>query len=271
MVFTKAYGKIFLLLFLLFVTCCCAKKKKIIHCEKPSSCGDITNISYPFRLLGDPENCGDPNYELVCERNTTVLYLQKQKYIVRSINYLDRTIRLVDDDVWKSNCSILPNYSLVSLFSFDPLSFYQPRYSLRSYANIIIFISCEHPANSSHYIDSTPCLNTTAQSPQKKRYSYVLREDSEVSDVKDLCSIEGIVQSSSPVKCDKNCSYLDVYNQMSYGIELSWKDIYCKECNHGNEYYWVDRCNINDNLTEFKGCSLINRHYYTLWGKLSHK
>ncbi|KAM7266979.1 hypothetical protein ACFE04_009145 [Oxalis oulophora] len=257
MVFTKAYGKIFLLLFLLFVTCCCAKKKKIIHCEKPSSCGDITNISYPFRLLGDPENCGDPTYELACERNTTVLYMHKQKYIVRSINYLDRTLRLVDHDVLKSNCSILPHYSLGSSYTFYPFD-----YSFRGNANIIIFISCEHPANSSHYIDSTPCLNTTAQSPQKKRYSYVLREDSEVSDVKDSCSIEGIVQSSSPVKCDKNCSYLDVYNQMSYGIEFSWKYIYCKECNNGN-----DSCNINHNLTEFKGCESFG----TSWGKLSHK
>ncbi|KAF5442047.1 hypothetical protein F2P56_036929 [Juglans regia] len=28
------------------------------HCA-PSSCGNIPNISYPFRLKGDPPNCGD--------------------------------------------------------------------------------------------------------------------------------------------------------------------------------------------------------------------
>nr|DAD29542.1 TPA_asm: hypothetical protein HUJ06_031010 [Nelumbo nucifera] len=45
----------------------------------PSSCGKITNISYPFRLKGDPRlDCGDRRYELSCEDNRTVLYLHDQ-------------------------------------------------------------------------------------------------------------------------------------------------------------------------------------------------
>jgi len=41
------------------------------HCP-PSSCGTIRNISYPFRLEGDPEHCGDPRYTLSCENDQTV-------------------------------------------------------------------------------------------------------------------------------------------------------------------------------------------------------
>ncbi|KAM7481163.1 hypothetical protein LguiB_005746 [Lonicera macranthoides] len=69
---------------------------------------------YPFRLKGDPENCGDPRYELACEDdlNLTVLYLNSHKYFVQAINYLNFTIRLVDATIQKDNCSSLPHYSL---------------------------------------------------------------------------------------------------------------------------------------------------------------
>ncbi|KAK7847851.1 hypothetical protein CFP56_006117 [Quercus suber] len=44
------------------------------YCSKPPcahscSCGSIPNISFPFRLSTDPENCGDSRYELLCENN----------------------------------------------------------------------------------------------------------------------------------------------------------------------------------------------------------
>jgi hypothetical protein len=41
------------------------------HQCAPSSCGNIHNISDPFRLQDDPENCGDRNYTLSCENNNT--------------------------------------------------------------------------------------------------------------------------------------------------------------------------------------------------------
>ncbi|KAJ6881504.1 hypothetical protein NC651_028176 [Populus alba x Populus x berolinensis] len=46
---------------------CAAKTNHV--CEHPSSCGHLTNISYPFLLQGDPENCGDPSNQLTCESN----------------------------------------------------------------------------------------------------------------------------------------------------------------------------------------------------------
>ncbi|KAL3499700.1 hypothetical protein ACH5RR_038793 [Cinchona calisaya] len=47
--------KLSLVLVLLFLaTSCCIAKKSNHHCP-PSSCGDIRNISYPFRLKGDPD------------------------------------------------------------------------------------------------------------------------------------------------------------------------------------------------------------------------
>ncbi|CAB4269061.1 unnamed protein product [Prunus armeniaca] len=44
--------------------------KDIYRCA-PSSCGNIHNISYPFRLNSDPEYCGDSRYTLHCDNNVT--------------------------------------------------------------------------------------------------------------------------------------------------------------------------------------------------------
>ncbi|RVW91822.1 Rust resistance kinase Lr10 [Vitis vinifera] len=67
-----------------FLSFCAASENQ--RC-RPSSCGDIQNISIPFRLKGDPLGCGhpDPAYELVCENNRTILY---GKYYVEEINYI---------------------------------------------------------------------------------------------------------------------------------------------------------------------------------------
>ncbi|KAH7659327.1 Glycerophosphodiester phosphodiesterase protein [Dioscorea alata] len=57
----------------------------------PSSCGNLTNIRYPFRLKDDPPNCGNPNYELTCDHlNHTILTLLSNSYYVTNITYYDK-------------------------------------------------------------------------------------------------------------------------------------------------------------------------------------
>uniref|UniRef100_A0A7N2MI72 Uncharacterized protein n=1 Tax=Quercus lobata TaxID=97700 RepID=A0A7N2MI72_QUELO len=41
---------------------CCAPTAMVNHTFSASSCGNIHNISFPFRLSTDPQNCGDPRY-----------------------------------------------------------------------------------------------------------------------------------------------------------------------------------------------------------------
>ncbi|KAJ8770535.1 hypothetical protein K2173_018026 [Erythroxylum novogranatense] len=78
---------------------------------RPSSCGNIPNISYPFRLRTDHKNCGNKDYELSCENNLAlVLNLFSAKYYVQAINYSNYTIRLVDAGVRADDCSSLSRY-----------------------------------------------------------------------------------------------------------------------------------------------------------------
>ncbi|KAK7827241.1 hypothetical protein CFP56_031297 [Quercus suber] len=81
-------------------------------CGHSSSCGNIPNISFPFRLNSDPENCGDSRYVLSCdENNRMVLYLfeRRYKYYVQEIIYSNYTIRIVDSSIQKDNYFSTPN------------------------------------------------------------------------------------------------------------------------------------------------------------------
>ena len=67
----------FIALVIVHETCSATAKVNHHHCA-PSSCGNIHNIRFPFRLKNDPENCGDSKYELSCENNHTVLSYLKE-------------------------------------------------------------------------------------------------------------------------------------------------------------------------------------------------
>ena len=79
----------------------------------PSSCGNIYNISYPFRLNTDLKGCGNKNSELACENNVRpTLYLNMVLFYVQAINYSNFTIRLVDAAVQKDDWFSIPYHSL---------------------------------------------------------------------------------------------------------------------------------------------------------------
>ncbi|KAI5344133.1 hypothetical protein L3X38_012010 [Prunus dulcis] len=117
-----------------------------------SSCGNIHNISYPFRLNRDPEHCGDSRYTLHCDNNVTVLHLHSGKYMVLALNYDDRTIRVVDPGLEKNNCSSIPRYPVAkSNFSMGDL--------YDSSSQSVTFITCAYPVSSSLYVVTAPCIN----------------------------------------------------------------------------------------------------------------
>ncbi|GAY64609.1 hypothetical protein CUMW_234810, partial [Citrus unshiu] len=82
-----------------------ARKLEVQMCS--SSCGDVKNISYPFRLQGDPAGCGHPELELSCESNKTILELNSGKYYVKRISYDECTISVADVNLANGSCTNL--------------------------------------------------------------------------------------------------------------------------------------------------------------------
>ena len=192
----------------------------------PSSCVNIRNISSPFHLKHDPDNCGDKKYVLSCENNRTVLYLYSGKYYVQAINYDNHTIRVVDFNLREGDCSSMPRYSLAEYNFSSPYLGNDPYY-FGGLPEPIIFMSCDTQVNSSLYVDTAPCTSPTSSS---SGHVFVKIGHLNASDMRDLCRIDLTVATSWPGVKDINVSYVDIHNGLAYGFELSWRK---------SIYYWL--------------------------------
>ncbi|KAJ6814165.1 rust resistance kinase Lr10-like isoform X1 [Iris pallida] len=93
-----------LLCFLFVVSAATARLPRDEYCSS-SSCGEIQSIRYPFRLKDDPDGCGDPNHELICRGNKTILEVFSGTYHVTDISYRGaRFFSVVDDNSASDKC-----------------------------------------------------------------------------------------------------------------------------------------------------------------------
>ncbi|KAK9912756.1 hypothetical protein M0R45_036600 [Rubus argutus] len=201
------------------------------------SCGNIY-IKPPFRLPGQPPNCGNKAFELSCEENNTiaVLSLYAGTYYVQEINYTSFTLRVVDSDVHKSRDNYFsnPRYSLTS-FNFtdtDP-------YDISTNPVPIIYLNCTNPIDSPLSVETAPCVNRNRYSNSSdsslssltNMYSYFMVADRDgyvsSSDLGKSCKITQMVMAS-PSTYEFMMSCEAIYNEIARGFELSWLDYACR-------------------------------------------
>ncbi|EYU21068.1 hypothetical protein MIMGU_mgv1a024005mg, partial [Erythranthe guttata] len=194
----------------------------------PSSCGEIRNISYPFRLNTDPKRCGHPKYELSCENNTTSLYLNSHKYLVQVINYHNYTIRLTDASIQNDSCSF-PNHSLSgsdfgNFGSTYSIKRYDRYFSLHGITWPITFISCPYPVNKN---------DKHSFNESNSRHKYIKFGPLNGSSMMDLCRIDLIVMTSLNLTYNNEGFVLSdlsqVHRCLIYGFELSWFIVLCRD------------------------------------------
>ncbi|KAF9679263.1 hypothetical protein SADUNF_Sadunf07G0121800 [Salix dunnii] len=204
----------------------------------PSSCGNITNISPPFRLQTDPKSCGRKEYELGCENNRTTVYFQRVKYYVQAIDYYpDFTIRLVEADFQKDDCLSIPRHSLQPGPFVDDVTYYPFRSTGSSFS--LTFLSCPKPIPSPpfNFVNTSSCKNGSIYSPSFRHmegYSYVMVSYlwmvGEIAEVPDLCRIHLIYDLPSYFRQlvnINNMSLIEVQDILAYGFELSWAQAAC--------------------------------------------
>ncbi|KAL5760840.1 hypothetical protein ACOSQ2_019678 [Xanthoceras sorbifolium] len=178
-----------------------ARRLQQVVCS--SSCGDIKNISYPFRLKGDPARCGDHHYELSCQSNKTILEFLSGKYLVKRISYAERIITVVDFHLANGSCS-LPQKSLSVTEIYDDNRYLISTYGGLSNAN---FLRC-----SSEISDSTcrrlACLDGN------QSYVYVQYDRYTIYDLPESCSTE------------EYPPYEAIQKLLQSGFDLTW----CRDC-----------------------------------------
>ncbi|KAI4296925.1 hypothetical protein L6164_036842 [Bauhinia variegata] len=215
-----------------------------------NSCGNIYNIS---------ESCDDPSYSLVCEGNTTVLYLYYGRHKVHVITPTNSsTLRSVSAGVENNGCpNIASNSISYTNFTDDFLDklrndtfFYSP--------DAITFVSCKNPALVGI---AQPC--TAGYNSSTRKYTYVLFQYAEVSEVADYCSVDMMVNvwsSGLPSTCNENCSYPENRSEMVNGIELRWQSNRCVDWQKQGE-----RCFL-DNTTNTMLCPPLSKFSYIING-----
>ncbi|KAI9070736.1 hypothetical protein K1719_047298 [Acacia pycnantha] len=221
-----------------------------------SSCGIITNISYPFRLRDDPPYCGHDRHELACENNITLLHLHDSSYPYRrfarypvlgrddvlgtyrvvGINYNNYTIRLVDAGIQKGNCSSPPLYSL-SRSNFNV--YYDREDSSNPYITWTLnknnrtdfidlikqvgYLNCSNPVrDDTAYVDTAPCVNWESKGGG---HLYAVAGDLLAHQFKPQCRLKLATLTAQDWKSlvpGGIKSYTDIHTLLSSGFELSW-------------------------------------------------
>lgn len=215
----------------------------------PSSCGNISNITCPFRLKGDHQKCNNPfSYELICDNNNrTLIYLPNDGYYyyVQDIDYAHYNIRVAVPGLEKNNCSSRPLYSIQEKNSFN--------YYLRDSKNkmLLTFIDCPSPVISPRYIDittttttTTACTTTTTtttnnnsyknSSKERYVYYYVVVDYMRIQDVEDSCKVSMTTWVSSFNVTSNTTKFAEIHDAMVNGFHISWGDVYCRTCKSEN-------------------------------------
>ena len=218
------------LLFALFHEACIAKGQSQ-NCSS-SSCGNLHNISYPFRLKGAPHQCGcgaesAGGLELDCENNRTSLLVDSGKFYVQEIDYVNKTIRLMDASLHKNTCSIPRLIQNINDFLFYS-SYLNYSFDFYIYSNgyYMYFLNCTLPLNSTHYVDVSHCIGNSF--PAQTHFFYAYFGYLTAGDLPKSCSIEGTVPTQ--IWNTTGPSILEIQQELLRGYEFYWG----YDCEHRN-------------------------------------
>lgn len=207
------------------------------HCN-PSACGILPDIRSPFRLKGQPKNCGYTNFELSCENDVASIYSDSRKYYVKAINYEYSSMRAVDAAISNVDACSFPNSSTYSS-TYDlspcltPTYYDDPFYYKHSSSTPINFIRCPLPLNNSDYnfTDITRDCASNFNSSHL-RYGYVKVGHMNASEVPRTCGVGVMVMTSWEFEDLNNVSLSEIHRSLMYGLEL----YFCSDGNSQN--YW---------------------------------
>ncbi|KAF3972099.1 hypothetical protein CMV_004376 [Castanea mollissima] len=215
------------LLFALFHEACIAKGQSQ-NCGT-SSCGNLLNISFPFRLKGAPHQCrcgaeSVRGIELDCENNRTSLLFDSVKFYVQEIDYVNKTFRLMDASLHKNPCSIphlIPNiYYYYSYSNTSSSSSFHISESFSDYySSILYLLNCTVQLKSPLYVDVSHCIGNSYSA--QTRFFYAYFGYLTALHIPELCSIEGSV----PTRIWKNTtglSVLEIQQELLQGYEFHW-------------------------------------------------
>ena len=183
--------------------------------ECPFSCGDLHNISYPFRRPSDPRECGVPAYELVCSNSKAAIRINTGTYFVTNVNYTSRYFWVVDANLDMHSSCPLPRWDQLP-YSYDGV----PRTGSHWLFNLATesdywacFVNCSQAITNISWYKPVSCLTTNSS------FVYVSVTACHVQSLDPSCGYLAMIPFGSQHTSDSY--YLDFENASYTGI-MKW-------------------------------------------------
>lgn len=216
-----------------------------------SSCGPVTNISYPFRLKQSPASCGRPapDYELTCENNQTVWNFMSNRYYVLDITYLGKntgSIRIVDSVLRPDSCSSILSYNSSSTPYIENTYTFNP--------SRVVFLNCSVAIEDQAYTLVEPCIRS---SPHTYLYAIMSgwgESTMQVYEVNTSCEVVMSIPISHlyPYDGKNSTPYSEIQDVLMRGFECYW-DSNSWDC-------WKERdCSLENVLSPWRESSSCKR------------
>jgi hypothetical protein len=180
----------------------------------------------------------------------TVLTLFSGKYYVKSINYNNYTIRLVDPGIEEGDCSSIPRYYLyasnfTSYYNYLEEDPYENKQQHKTFDDIymqlpmfqhVIYMNCSNPVRDNPvYADTASCIKSNSQGTG---HLYAIAGDLKVGNLTDVdCHVEFVTAISFfsynysfndwDIPNEKY-SYSEIHRMLVGGFDVSWMSAACQ-------------------------------------------
>lgn len=184
-------------------------------------CGELRDVSSPFRRPGDPDGCGVPRYELSCSDTKATIRINTGTYYVVDINYTGSSFVVIDASLDMQSSCPLPRWDQVPYAHglWKPLDRRDVDIELSpapevAWAN---FVNCSQAVRNNHMYRKVDCLSTSSSYV----YVYTSMVPLSVGDFEASCGYLALIplggfggQTPPPV----NVSFTDVVRFMRHGF-----------------------------------------------------
>ena len=178
------------------------------------SCGEITNVGYPFWGAARPEACGNPQLKLTCEKNDTTIEILDVWYRVLEMNTRTKTLTIARADYVNGICS--PNFVNSSILESKVLD------NTTLLQNLTFVYGCQE--------DELPVKDYQRFTCPKYGLGYLVLADEGLNPCAD--SVRLLIPSDS-VTDVKNLSLVE--QTIKAGYDVKWNDSgACSACTRSN-------------------------------------
>ncbi|MED6212526.1 hypothetical protein PIB30_084262 [Stylosanthes scabra] len=201
----------------------------------PFTCGNFSNISYPFWNGNQPDYCGHPRFKLDCQQDQVTINIKSQKFDVIDIDQNGKSLKIARFDLYSDPCSRdNTNVSLDNdFFKFTSND-----------DNITLVYDCNSPYFPDPYLWM---FNCSIYGGDPIPEYLVLMENLDA--IFDLGCKFIIVPVQAKELQSSNNGPLDGKYVIDKGFEVGWSGVYENQCDSCKQS--GGRCGHNASLNEF--------------------